>query len=334
MASRPNRCSSVRPERERGAALLTVLMLVAVIAVMAGSALEKLRLSTRLAGNAASIESARGFARAAETLALGRIDNLLGRDASRVTLAGEWSGQPFGLPLPGGGTAVARVADGGNCFNLNGLVVRTGAGTYASNPAARVQFARLMRLVGVPGQSAEGIAAAASDWIDSDGDQQASGAEDGTYLGLSPGYRTAGTLMADVSELRAVQGVTPDIYARLRPWLCALPVAQLSRVNVNTLLPEQAPLLAMLLPDTLGVEAARQVLLKRPPQGFDSAASFWAMPGLEQAGVGAQQTAVTTTWFRLDVDVTVGGSALEQHGLIDATRLPARVATRQWGEAS
>jgi general secretion pathway protein K len=34
--------------------LLTVLMLVAIIAVMAGAALEKLRLSTRLASNAAS----------------------------------------------------------------------------------------------------------------------------------------------------------------------------------------------------------------------------------------------------------------------------------------
>ena len=324
----------MRPERERGAALLTVLMLVAVIAMMAGSALEKLRLSTRLAGNAASIEAARGYARAAETLALGRIDNLLGRDATRVTLAGGWSNQPFGLPLPGGGTAVARVADGGNCFNLNGLVSRAGPGVYVDNPAQRVEFARLMRLVGIPAQAAEGIAAATSDWIDSDQDQQASGAEDGVYLGLAPGYRTAGTLMADASELRAVQGVTPDIYARLRPWVCALPLARAVKINVNTLLPEQAPLLAMLLPDTLGVDAARQVLLRRPPQGFESTVKFWAQPGLEQAGDGAAQTDVTTTWFRLDVGVTTGGTGLEQHGLIDATRLPAQVATRQWGETS
>lgn len=328
----------MRPERERGAALLTVLMLVAVIAVMAGTALEKLRLSTRLAGNAVGIETARGFARAAETLALGRIDHLLGRDATRVTLAGGWSGQPFGLPLPGGGRAVARVEDGGNCFNLNGLVVRTGPGIYASYPPARVQFVRLMQLLGLPGQTAEGIAAAAADWIDSDGDQQASGAEDGVYLGQVPGYRTAGTLMADPSELRAVQGVTPAIYARLRPWLCTLPVAQPARINVNTLLPEQAPLLAMLLPDTLGVDGARQALLRRPPNGFSSVATFWALPGLAGSGDGPAQTAVTTTWFKLDVDVTAGSGGgsgdigLEQHGLIDATRLPAHIVTRQWGE--
>jgi len=325
----------MRPEREgqseRGAALLTVLMLVAVIAVMAGSALEKLRLSTRLAGNAVAIEASRGFARAAETLALGRIDSLLGRDSSHVTLAGGWSGRPFGLPLPGGGSAIARVEDGGNCFNLNGLVTRTGPGVYASNPAARVQFAHLMRLLDVPAQTAEGIAAAAADWIDSDGDQQTLGAEDGVYLGQQPGYRTAGTLMADPSELRAVQGVTPDIYARLRPWLCTLPTAEPARINVNTLLPEQAPLVAMLMPDASGAEVARQALLKRPPQGFDSTEKFWTLlPGGGDTG----QTAVTTTWFRLDIDVMTGGAVLEQHGLIDATRLPSRIVTRQWGEAS
>jgi general secretion pathway protein K len=324
----------VPPERERGAALLTVLMLVAVIAVMAGTALEKLRLSTRLAGNAASIESARGYARAAETLATGRINAMLGRDSSKVTLAGGWSGQPVALPLPGGGAAVVRVEDGGNCFNLNGLVTRVGIGTYASDPTARIRFVRLMRLIGVPGQTAESVAAATADWIDSDQDQQPSGAEDGAYLGLAPPYRTAGTLMADTSELRAVQGVTPDLYARLRPWVCTLPMARPNKINVNTLLPEEAPLLAMLMPDTLGVDAARQMLLRRPPQGFASTDKFWAQPGLGQAGDGPALTDVTTTWFRLDLDVTVGGTGLEQHGLIDATRLPARVATRQWGEAS
>jgi general secretion pathway protein K len=328
----------MRPERvsvsERGAALLTVLMLVAVIAVLAGGALEKLRLSTRLAGNAAAIEAARGYARAAETLALGRIDSRLGQAHDRVTLAGGWSGKPFGLPLPCGGTAVATVRDGGNCFNLNGLVTRTAPGVYVGNGAARLQFARLMRLVDVPGQSADGIAAAAVDWIDSDADQQPSGAEDGMYLGQVPSYRTAGTLMADVSELRAVHGVTPDIYARLRPWVCALPIAEPARINVNTLLPEQTPLLAMLLPDPGRGEAVRQALLRRPPEGFDSVDKFWSMPGFATGGGDIAQTAVTTTWFSLDIGVNLGGAAIEQHGLIDARHLPSHIVTRQWGEPS
>lgn len=323
-------------EGERGAALLTVLLLVAVISVLAATALEKLRLSTRLAGNAAAGEQARAYGYAAETLALARIDNLLGKAGQRVTLAGNWSGTPFRLPVPGG-LATARVRDGGNCFNLNGLVVESEPGVYGAYTPARLQFARLMRLVGVPTALAGGIADATSDWLDSDSAALPSGAEDGAYTGAATPYRTANTLMADVSELRAVSGVTPQVYAKVRPWLCTLPVAKPSPINVNTLLPEQAPLFAMLLPDTLGVESARQMLLKRPAAGFESPAAFWKVPA--QGGITADadavaQTSVTTRWFALQVDVALGETGLEQQSTIDATTLPARLVSRSWGEPS
>ena len=145
-----------RPE-ERGAALLTVLMLVAVIAVIAAGALEKLRLATRLTANAVGIEQARSYAQPAEALAVTRISTLLGQSPDRVTLAGGWSNAPFGLPLPDG-TAVARVTDGGNCFNLNSLASEVAPGVYVTNPIARVQLARLMRLLQVSPQVAEQVA--------------------------------------------------------------------------------------------------------------------------------------------------------------------------------
>lgn len=326
------------PASERGAALLTVLLLVAVVAVLAGGALEHLRLATRLAGNAVAIEHERAGARMAEALALARIDDLLGLDPSKVTLEGGWSGRPLPLPLPGGGTAVARVTDGSNCFNLNGLVTRAGDGRYTTVADQREAFARLIRLVGVPGDS-EGIAAAAADWIDSDQDQQPSGAEDQTYLALPQPYRTASTLMADVSELRAVSGVTAEAYAQLRPWLCALPIAAPAMLNLDTLAPEQAPLVAAQMAEGAGSEGVRQALLRRPPSGFASAAAFWGSSSLGGAAAGnaAARTGVTTTWFALAVTATgpagAAGPILEQHGLIDATHLPARLVARQWGEA-
>ena len=81
----------VPPSGQRGAALLTVLILVAVIAVLAATALEKLRLATRLGGNAVAIEQARGFAYAAEALAMIRIGGLLQQAQGRVSLLGGWS---------------------------------------------------------------------------------------------------------------------------------------------------------------------------------------------------------------------------------------------------
>lgn len=320
------------PKTERGAALLTVLLLVAVIAVLAGVALEKLRLATRLGANAVALDQARAFSFAAETLAVFKISDLLSKSPDKVTLEGGWSGQPFALPIPNG-TATATVTDGGNCFNLNSLAIEVTPGVYAAYTPARTQFARLIALVDPTARSPDAIAAAAADWIDSDNSPLDGGAEDTVYGGGKLAYRTANTLMSDPSELRAVAGVTRLDYDRLRPWICTLPVAIPSKINVNTVLPEQAPLIAM-LGQTLSVEAVRQALLQRPPKGFSNAGAFWSQSALAGAAgeSGAGQTDVKTTWFALRVDVALGGIRLEQSGLIDATALPARLVSRQWGE--
>ena len=323
-----------RKASERGAALLTVLLLVAVIAVLAGAALEKMRLATRLGANSIAMGQAQAYAMAAETLAMTRIDGLLSRDAARVTLAGGWSGKPFPLPVPGG-LATATVTDGGNCFNLNSLVTQRSPGEYVARPDSVTQFARLMRLIGIPLQTGDGIAASAADWIDSDSIALPSGNEDGAYTGQAQHYRTGNTLMTDVSELRAVAGVTPEIYAKLRKYLCVQPRAERSKINVNTLLPEDAALFAMLLPDTLDIGQASSLLLQRPPQGFSSTVEFWKIPSLKGVIAGPQaydQTAVTTQWFALRVDVQLGGSELSQSALIDARQQPARLVSRSWGD--
>ena len=327
-----SRANDVAPS-ERGAALLTVLLLVAVIAVLAGTALEKLRLATRLGGNAVALDQARAYSFAAETLAVVKVTDLLLKAEDRVTLQGGWSGKPIPLPVPSG-TASAVVVDGGNCFNLNSLVTETGPGVYASFTPARIQFARLIRLVDPAARAPDAIAAAASDWIDTDSDAIQDGAEDGAYAGGKQGYRTGNTLMRDPSELRAVAGVARVDYDKLRPWICALPIAAPSKINVNTILPEQAPLLAMLRPN-LTVEAVRQGLLRRPPAGFNTAAAFWSQPIITGAGASddaAGQSDIKTVWFSLQVDVAMNGAILQQTGLIDASVLPARLVSRQWGE--
>lgn len=324
---RPGRAG--RRRGERGAALLTVLLLVAVIAVMAATALERLRLSTRLAANAVALDAARGYAYAAETLAITRVTSQLQQARDRVALTGGWSGRPFGLPIPGG-SATARVTDGGNCFNLNGLVVSSLDGEYAVNPAALVHFQRLLRLLRVP--DGDSIAAATADWIDSDSDPLPGGAEDAAYRG----YRTGGVLMSDVSELRAVRGVTPDVYRVLRPSLCTIPLAQQSVINVNTLAPEQAPLVAMLMDESVAPGQVQSALLRRPPDGYSGVDQFLSQLSGATGGastIGArQQLGVTTKWFRLQIDVANGGAELHEEGLIDARTLPVRLVTRQWGD--
>ena len=236
------------PPSERGAALLAVLVLVVIMAAIAAGAFERLRLSTAMAMNGAALDQARGYALGVEDLLALRIDDLAGADAYVTTLAGDWNGAPRQIPLPGGGLAVGTVRDGGNCFNLNSLVQGDVAASLVQRPAAIEQFAALMIVLGLPEPTARRVAAATADWIDSDDQTSAQGAEDGAYGGSQPAYRTGNTLLADPSELRAVAGVTPEIYRELRPYLCALPAADMSPINVNTLLPRDAPLLAMFAP--------------------------------------------------------------------------------------
>lgn len=324
----------VPPSGQRGAALLTVLILVAVIAVLAATALEKLRLATRLGGNAVAIEQARGFAYAAEALAMIRIGGLLQQAQGRVSLLGGWSDRPFALPLggmAGGGSAVARGTDGGNCFNLNGLAQNlTGQpGVLIGNGVEVAHFAKLMRLLGIPAQVAEQVATATSDWIDSDENPQGSGAEDALYLARDPPYRTGGAMMADVSEFRMVNGVTPEIYAQMRPWICTLPETKPTMVNINTLAPEQAPLVAMAQVDTISPGAIAQALLRRPPQGYADAGAFWAqMPG----AAGAGGVATTSHWFNLRITVTLGSVRVDERALVDARQGMPQLVARIWGE--
>jgi general secretion pathway protein K len=323
----------MRPS-ERGVALLTVLLLVSVMAVLSAAALERLRVSTRLAANAGAIDQARAYAIAAEGIALSRITALVEADPARTPTGSGWNGRETVLPLPGG-TATAVVGDGGNCFNLNSVVSGQPNQRLMTRPLGIAQFVALMQLLGIGEGEARKVAVSLADWIDSDTLAQPEGAEDAAYAGEAVAYRTGNTLVADPSELRAVAGVTPELYAKVHPWVCALPTTDLSPINVNTLAPDQAVLLAMLLPGTLRPEQARALLLQRPPGGYDSGYAFWRTSSLAGSTPGGEveaQTGVRTRWFTLKLTVRLGDSEVEESGLIDASVLPARLVRRSWGE--
>jgi general secretion pathway protein K len=318
------------PAKERGAALLSVLVLVAVMATVAATALDRIGIGTRLAVNAATVGQGRAWLESAELLATTRIEDLLAADETKTLRAG-WLGLERSVSLPGGAVVRARIEDGGNCFNLNSLVLRGEDGQLAARPQAVNQFAALMTMLGINGGEAARIAASASDYIDSDSVPQTLGAEDGGKV------LPANHMMADPSELRAVAGVTDRHYALLSRWICALPAPEPSAINLNTLLPEQSPLLAMVAPGRIDPQRARAALGQRPAAGFDDALDFWQLPGL--AGIdlpsgAVDQTKVRTSFFILKARVEFSGIDMRETALIDARATPARVIRRSWADAS
>lgn len=318
------------PDREQGSALLTVLLLVAVMATLAATALDRISVGTRLAGNAATVGQGRAWLAAAELLAATKIEDLLAADDAQITLAGGWAGTERTLSLPDGAVVRTRLDDAGNCFNLNSLVQPRAGGSLDHRPIGQGQFAALMMLVGIGEGDAARIAASAADYIDSDSTPLPGGAEDSSDASLTPNR-----MMAHPSELRSVSGVTDRYYRLLRPWICALPIAELSPINVNTLLPEQAPLLAMLAPGKLDTARARAIIATRPVDGFGSTVSFWSQPALAALGAHpdvTEQTKVRTAFFRLRAEADSGGATLSETALIDARHPPARVISRSYGE--
>lgn len=319
---------------ERGAALLSVLLMVAVLAVIAATTLDRLALSTRLSANGNALAQARMFSYAAESIAAARIEDLVARDAAQTTLVGGWLGKEQVLPIPVG-TATATVRDGGNCFNLNSLVTEA-EGKYRSNATGQDQFVSLMVVLGIAENLARPIAASAADWADSDDLALSDGAEDDAYRSAANPYLAANRFYVHPSELRAVRGVTPAVYAKLRGWICALPEAELSPVNANTLLPEQAPLLVMLFPPgRLSPISARSHLAKRPASGYGSLIRFWEAPelaALQPSDMVKGQVKLTSKYFLLDTQVSLGELALQGEAMIVAEPAPARVIWRSWGE--
>jgi general secretion pathway protein K len=305
------------PRHEQGAALINVLVLVGVLAALATGLFDRMRTARHLDAGRAALDAARSGALAAETLLLGLPP----------------AARPIMLATPAG-PAVATITPGGNCFNLNS-VAQGPPGRTASRPLGIEQLARLLGLFDVPADEARRIGAATADWIDIDNQPNPGGAEDPAYARAATPYRTAGNMLAEVSEWRAVAGVTPALYAKARPHMCALPEAILSRPNLNSITAANAPVIAAIADVPLA--SARAAIAARPPTGWGSSAEFWAQPLLAGRSIAADALRQPDTRDQYRAFRIAAGPAdlpFIETGLIAAATpgRPARLLVRRWGE--
>lgn len=324
--------SSIGSDEERGAALLTALLLVSVIAVIAVTSLDRLMLSTRLTGNAAAMAQARAFTDAAENVALSQAALLSAGGPGEVVREAVEAGLGKARRIPvDEGSIEMSLDDGGNCFNLNSLVRLSGGGVLVRDPPMGTTFVNLLGLLGFDANRANRIAASATDWIDSDDIALPGGAEDTAYRRRSPGYLPPDGMMAHASELKAVDGMDAEAWARIEPFVCALPEAEPSKINVNTLRPDQAMLLSMLDPASLPPALAKSLLANRPAAGYADLQRFWSQPQLSKMknAVTFEQTAVRSRYFLMEARVDYGDIAIGERALIDASRGRPYVLWRQ-----
>lgn len=222
-----------RLARQRGIALMTAVLVVALATMAAVAVLSSTRIALHRAENLRDSEHEWWYATGIESWIKSILIRDL-RDNKTDSLADPWAKPVDYLPVDFGSIRGA-VTDQQGLFNLNNFGV-VDVKQYEKFVA---QFERLLQLLAqdmdeVDTNAARPLAAAIRDWIDAD-DQPSGydGAEDTEYLSRTPPYRTANRYLESVSETLAIKGMTPKLYRQLLPYVTALPQLN-TPVNINT----------------------------------------------------------------------------------------------------
>lgn len=252
---------------ERGAVLLTTLLVMSIMAVVAVEMLDDVRFGVRRTATVQDAAQADAYALAAQDFAQTYLEAQL-KTIDAKTLTQYLRARPQSVLPFEGGTMILTLTDRGSCVSMGEL----------SGEAGRRRFQRLLTALGVSNQDASDLTAVAADWVDADSEALPGGAEDYDYLAAQPPYRTANTDMQSITELRALKGMDEALYQALRPFVCARAQDAPSGINVNSLSLEQAPVLAAFLGDT-ALPQARMVLNSSSGTNF-TAETFASAPGL------------------------------------------------------
>jgi general secretion pathway protein K len=286
---------------QRGAAILTALLIVALVAVTASALLaQQSQALTRT-------EAAVGHAQArlyADTALQWARSMLAKRSGDNVDHLGQaWAAGIVALPVENA-TLSGTITDEQGRFNLNNLWHDGQADARSADI-----FRRLLEILGLPPDLANGV----RDWIDSDSDTTApGGAEDLTYLALPSPYRTANRRLTRVEELIRVKGFDIKTVARLRPFVTALPSVTLTRINLNT-----APLevIAAVLPE-LSEQKRKALIAERlahPLKGLPDIKARY--PEIAERSVN-EDLGVQSDYFTARIGVSAGNAQIRTMALL------------------
>ena len=313
--------TSMRGDSERGAALLSVLMIVVAMSVAAVTTIDALArtVSTSRAGQFRA--EAIWAVRSAEALGMSYLAEIVDQTEGRVGPQTPVLGEPQVFATQRFNVA-AVLSPAGNCFNLNALALGPDGASDAVNDTELDNYLSLLRGAGIFEGEAQALADTLSDWLDGDDVSRSSGAESSFYGSLETSYRSGGQLLENMSELNAISGYTPEIQARLKDLICVYPTTRQNVLNINVMKPEQAPLLQALFSRELSVDMARGLIVSRPVAGWFSVEEFLTLDDISQIAEKARMTeniAVTTRYFEMSVDLISPDQSAYGDYLFEAT---------------
>jgi general secretion pathway protein K len=195
----------------RGIALIIVMIVIFVLAMLAGGFAYSMKVEMRLARTAMSDNELEWLGRAGVDLARYVIitESRIPGQGAHNSLNQKWAGGPGGtndllaavslenVPV-GNGSITVKIVDLERKVNINTVDQTT--------------LQRALDLIGVDAGSFSTIADSLLDWIDPDDNRHLSGAESDYYLSLKPPYFAKNGPLDDISELLLIRGITPEMY--------------------------------------------------------------------------------------------------------------------------
>ncbi|WP_375335688.1 type II secretion system minor pseudopilin GspK [Shewanella sp. VB17] len=329
------------PNKQRGVALIVVLLIVAMVAIIATNINSRNQLSMRRTLNVAQYDQAFWYALAAEELTKKALKQDLEDDDNRVHLQQYWAQSDMVFDVDNG-VVGGKISDMRACFNLNSLAVGD-TEKEKNNPngqdklslAAR-QYKGLLVALGMDDFSAEQLTYTLKDYLDEDTRSSQFGAEDAEYESRHVPYRAANTLMSHRSELRAVIGYSQDLYLKLLPYICAIPGNTQQLLNVNTIKVEQAALLAGMFNGKMSVGEAENVINQRPnDEGYEKIEDFKTNSSvanlLSEDAALSSSFVIKSKYFRLEAAAKVDTAVFRLESVIKAEGSSFNILTRQFG---
>ncbi len=205
---------------QRGVALLTALMILALAALLAYALMQQGTIAIDRAAGAQRAAQARALADGLFDYALIALfrDSEAGQTDSRSE---EWAKPLPPLPVPQG-LVTGRMEDLNGRINLNGF-----AGEDNQVAATQKLLTNLLVILKLNPQ----IAGRIRDAIDAD-DSNIAGGEDVDFMSRRPASRAPNRVLQHFSELRYLPGLTAEDYATLSRYVCTIDIK--AKLNINT----------------------------------------------------------------------------------------------------
>lgn len=250
-------------KKQQGVALITVLLVVAMATVLAVAMVKGQQNLLRRSSSVFSQDQAYLYTLGAESFAVVILEEDKRKDKNKNTpqdtMAETWAKKIPAFPVEGG-FVQAQIEDLQGKFNLN-TIWRDGQ----VDMAAVTVYQRLLVALDISPMLVSPII----DWLDTDNlPYDSDGAEEDWYLRLKPAYRAANHPFVSVEELALLRGYTPDVVAKLKPYLTALPAK--ATININT----ASDVVLASLGDNLTVNMAKDMVSRRPKEGYGSVEAF------------------------------------------------------------